>query len=42
LFGGDPVPLMMHLADQRGMSEEDIERLRELVDRDRSSRSEGE
>ena len=31
LFGGNPVPLMQHLALHSEISEEDIERLRELA-----------
>jgi len=31
LFGGNPVPLMQHLALHSGISDEDIERLRELT-----------
>ncbi|MBN1126760.1 MAG: BlaI/MecI/CopY family transcriptional regulator [Sedimentisphaerales bacterium] len=32
LFGGDPVPLVQHLARHNQITVEDIERLRELVD----------
>ncbi len=32
LFGGDPVPLMMHLADHSKLKGEDIERLRKLIE----------
>ncbi|MBN1361775.1 MAG: BlaI/MecI/CopY family transcriptional regulator [Sedimentisphaerales bacterium] len=31
LFGGNPVPLMQHLAQHSGMTDEDIERLKELA-----------
>ena len=31
LFGGNPVPLMQHLALHSGISDEDIEKLRELA-----------
>jgi BlaI family penicillinase repressor len=31
LFGGNPVPLMQHLAQHSGITDEDIERLRELA-----------
>ena len=31
LFGGDPVPLMLHLAEQAELNDEDIRRLRQLV-----------
>jgi len=31
LFGGDPVPLMLHLAERGDISPEDIERLKKLV-----------
>jgi len=34
LFGGDPVPLMHYLAEHGDMRVEDIERLKELVDKD--------
>ena len=33
LFGGDPVPLMMHLADHSNLTGEDINRLKKLIDR---------
>ena len=33
LFGGDPVPLMMHLADHSKLTGEDIDRLKGLIDR---------
>ncbi len=32
LFGGDPVPLMLHLADEAKLDKDDIQRLRELLD----------
>jgi BlaI family penicillinase repressor len=31
LFGGNPVPLMQHLAQHSGISDDDIERLKELA-----------
>ena len=31
LFGGDPVPLMLHLAEQAELNDEDIRHLRRLV-----------
>ena len=31
LFGGDPLPLMQHLADNSGLSDKDIDRLRKLI-----------
>jgi len=31
LFGGDPVPLMLHLAEQAELNDEDIRRLRRLI-----------
>ena len=33
LFGGDPVPLMMHLADHSKLTGEDVNRLKKLIDR---------
>ena len=33
LFGGDPVPLMLHLADKATLDAEDLKRLRKLIDR---------
>ena len=35
LFGGDPVPLLMYLADHSKLSGEDIARLRKLVERNK-------
>ena len=32
LFGGDPLPLMLHLAEQGDLDAKDIERLKELID----------
>jgi len=32
LFGGDPVPLMMHLADHSQLQGDDIERLKRLIE----------
>lgn len=31
LFGGNPVPLLQHLAQHSGITDEDIERLKELT-----------
>ena len=31
LFGGDPLPLMMHLADESELDSADIERLKKLI-----------
>jgi predicted transcriptional regulator len=31
LFGGDPLPLMLHLADHSELRSEDIERLKKLI-----------
>ena len=31
LFGGDPLPLLLHLADQSELKSEDVERLRALI-----------
>jgi predicted transcriptional regulator len=33
LFGGDPVPLMMHLADHSKLTGEDVNRLKRLIER---------
>lgn len=33
LFGGDTMPLMEHLIEDRGLSEDDIAKLRELLQR---------
>ncbi len=32
LFGGDPVPLLLHLADRSKLKAEDIKRLKELIE----------
>jgi len=32
LFGGDPVPLLMHLADHSKMKDDDIKRLNRLIE----------
>ncbi len=32
LFGGDPLPLLMHLAENHELSREDLQRLRKAVD----------
>ena len=34
LFGGDPVPLMLHLAEQARLSDKDIQRLQRLIEKD--------
>lgn len=34
LFGGNPIPLMLHLADHSRLSAADIERLKKLIDKD--------
>lgn len=31
LFGGDPLPLMLHLADQSDLAIEDVNRLKKLI-----------
>ena len=31
LFGGDPLPLMLHLADESKLDSADIERLKKLI-----------
>jgi len=33
LFGGDPLPLMLHLADQTDLKADDIEELKKLIER---------
>jgi BlaI family penicillinase repressor len=33
LFGGDPVPLMQYLAEHRKIEADDIERLKQLIDK---------
>jgi BlaI family transcriptional regulator, penicillinase repressor len=33
LFGGDPVPLMLHLADHSKLTAKDIKRLKTLIDK---------
>ena len=33
LFGGDPLPLMLHLADQSDLNADDIDELKKLIDR---------
>ncbi len=35
LYGGDPVPLMMHLADSAALNAADIERLKNLINKAR-------
>ena len=34
LFGGDPVPLMLHLATHSGLEKDDIKRLKKLIAED--------
>ncbi len=36
LFGGDPLPLMLHLAGGDKLDAEDIRRLRKIINRERS------
>jgi BlaI family penicillinase repressor len=36
LFGGDPLPLMLHLADHSELDADEIKRLKELIDKDSS------
>ena len=33
LFGGDPLPLMLHLADQSELEPEDVKRLKKLIEK---------
>lgn len=33
LFGGETLPLVQHLIEERGLSEQDLRQLRELLDR---------
>lgn len=33
LFGGDPIPLMLHLADHSELKTEDIDRLKKLLEK---------
>ena len=40
LFGGDPLPLMLHLARTEGLEQKDIDRLRKLIDNARQRREE--
>ena len=35
LFGGDPVPLMLHLADHSELSPDDVRRLKQLIEKDK-------
>jgi BlaI family transcriptional regulator, penicillinase repressor len=32
LFGGDPVPLLLHLADHSKLNDEDVKRLKKLIE----------
>ena len=36
LFGGDPVPLMLHLADHSKLDTDDIKRLKKLMGKEKS------
>ena len=36
LFGGDPVPLMLHLANHSRLDADDVERLKKLFDKGKS------
>jgi len=36
LFGGDPVPLMLHLADHADLDAADVKRLKKLIDKSES------
>lgn len=36
LFGGDPIPLMLHLVDRATLEAEDIQRLKKLIEKDES------
>jgi len=36
LFGGDPVPLLLHLADQTQLDAEDVQRLRAQIEGNRN------
>lgn len=36
LFGGDPIPLLLHLADQADLDESDVKRLRRLIQKNRT------
>ncbi len=36
LFGGDPVPLMMHLVDRTDLNDEEMKRLQELLQQTKS------
>ena len=38
LFGGDPVPLMMHLANHSDLSAEDMDRLERLITKDQAEK----
>ena len=35
LFGGDPVPLMLHLADRSDLDADDVKRLKKLIDKEK-------
>jgi len=41
LFGGDPVPLLLHLADRAELSAEDAERLQKILNDEESGPSKG-
>jgi BlaI family penicillinase repressor len=36
LFGGDPVPLLLHLANHSGLNPADVKRLKKLLEREES------
>ena len=36
LFGGDPLPLLLHLADHSKLKRDDIERLKQMIDEKKS------
>ena len=40
LFGGDPLPLMLHLVEKSELNEKDVNRLRKLIDKHESGEKE--
>ncbi len=38
LFGGDPVPLMLHLADRTELNPKDLQRLKKMLEADHSNK----
>jgi hypothetical protein len=36
LFGGEAFPLVLHLANERGLKAEEVKRLRELLDQNKA------